>query len=174
MTSLREHHASPSSNWALAKPMRGFWYAMGGAQQGPPGSQAESCELALALADLCRPAPASWLKVFHCLSVTLDKSSQPLGLQWRNFMAYHIIINPKPLMFIVASCYRRKPHLFTCTPPRAGTEKQKSKVPGLRSHGGVQFLGMLTLAKLLERWPGNRSAESPLHISAATCSASLR
>nr|KAF6303958.1 hypothetical protein mMyoMyo1_008941 [Myotis myotis] len=155
--------------------MRGFWYVMGGSQQGPSGSQAESCELALALADLCRQTSSCILA--ECLPLSLGDLGQVFsapGSPVEELYGPSHHYQPKALSFIVASCYRRKPHLFTCIPPGARTEKQKIKVPGLRSHGGVQFLGMWKLAKLLERWPGSRSVEIPLHVSAAACSTSLR
>lgn len=128
MTSLREHHASPSSNWALAEPMRGFWYVLGGSPQGPSGSQAEPCELALALADLCRQTSSCILA--ECLSLSLGDLGQVFsapGSPVEELYGPSHHYQPKALIFIVASCYRRKPHLFTCIPPCAGRRSRRAR-----------------------------------------------
>ncbi|XP_059951506.1 WAS/WASL-interacting protein family member 3-like [Mesoplodon densirostris] len=55
-------------------------------------------------------------------------------VQWRelNCISYNLISTPKLLISIVASCYKRRPHLFTCT-CHVLRQKRQAKPLALRS-----------------------------------------
>lgn len=78
-------------------------------------------------------------------------------------MAYNFISNLKLLISIVASCYEKRPHLFPSTCHVLGQRSRKTRSLALRNHGGVKFLQMLKLMKLLEIWTQDRSMEIFLH-----------
>lgn len=167
MTSLWEHHASPSSNWALAGASVGVLVCDGWLSTGPLGSQTKASELALALLasenQLLHPGQVSSIVSLCDLEQVFAPSESPMeGLyqSWTSDFYCGKLLQEETIFVHV--------HL-----PWTGTEKQNSSVPGLRSNGGVKILGMLKLVKPLERWTEHRSMEILLHFSAASGSKSL-
>lgn len=167
MTSLWEHHASPSSNWALAWASIGVLICNAWLPTGPLGSQTKASEPALALLtsenQLIHPGQVSFIVNLCDLEQVFAASESPMEALYQSWTSdfYCGKLLQEETIFV---------HMHV---PCTGTEKQNSNVPVLRSNGGVKILGMWKLVKLLERWTENRSMEIPLYFSAASGSKSF-